>query len=244
MSSQAKTGTGIYVMYNGTVYAELTDVNDPAFTMGKSDATSHDSTYEVSLPSIGKFGDLTFKAFFVNDTAQAALRVLAINKTVGIWNVVYPAAFSFLTYTCPGFVSSLKHTTPQKGALATYDISITPTESVTEVTTAGAGLTTTFLLTTDQTPTTLAPTPAYAATTYVNDVTALQASTSIKITPTATTGTIYVDGVVTATGDAATIAYALADFPTGSVKTIFVAVIESTLKTPKIYKIRVTRGAA
>ena len=245
MTSQAKTATGIYVMYNGTVYAEVTDVNDPPFSVSKIDATTHDSTYEATAPGIGKFGDLTFKALFVNDTSQAALRALAIAKTTGIWSVVYPAAFAFLTYTCPGFVSGLKHTTPQKGVMATYDITITPTEAVTEVTTAGAPLTTTFLLATDNTPTTCTPSPAYAADVYTYDHTTLQAAIHLHITPIATTGTIYVDGAIVATGaPSGAIAYALADFPTGSIKTVFVVVIESTVKTPKIYRLRFTRGAA
>ena len=245
MTSQAKSGTGIYVVYNGTVYAELTDVNDPPFTMGKADATSHDSTYEVSIPSIGKFGDLTFKAFFVNDTAQAALRVLAVAKTVGVWQVVYPSAFSFLTYSCPGFVSSLKHTTPQKGALATYEISITPTEAVTEITTTGNPLTGAIFVVTDEDSQTPTITPTASGTTYVYDCTMLQAVTaSYTITPTAAAGTIYVNGTIVSSGAASSaIGYTLANFPTGSVKTDFI-VVTGTGKVPIIYRLRLTRGTA
>ena len=73
------------VLYNGTVYAELTEVSPPSYSVEKVDATSHDSTRKVSIPGQSSFGDLSFKANFVNDTAQAALRVLALAKTVGVW---------------------------------------------------------------------------------------------------------------------------------------------------------------
>jgi len=245
MTSQAKMATGILIAYNGTVYAELLDVTDPPFAVEKVDATTHDSTHHINIPGESSFGDLTFRAEFVNDTAQAALRALAIIKTIGTWSIIYPSAFSFLTYTIPGFVSSLKHTTPMKGTPATVDITITPTESVTEVTTAGAALTTPFVTITDNTPTDIPLTPTASATTYVLDGTALQAAIHLHVTPTATTGTIYVDGTIVATGaPSGPIAYALADFPTGSIKTIFVMVLESAAKTPRVYRIRITRGAA
>ena len=245
MTSQAKMATGALIAYNGTVYAELLDVTDPPFAVEKVDATTHDSTHHINIPGESSFGDLTFRAEFVNDTAQAALRALAIIKTIGTWSIIYPSAFSFLTYTIPGFVSALKHTTPMKGAPATVDITITPTESVTEVTTAGTGLGTPFVTVKDNTDANIVLTPTASATTYVLDGTALLAATHYHITPTAAGLTIYVNGTIVVSGaDSTAIPYAIADYPIGSIKTDFVMVLESAAKTPRVYRIRITRGAA
>jgi len=247
MTSQAKMATGAYVVYNGTVYAEIVgDISEPPFSVEKVDATTHDSTHHVNIAGESAWGDLAFKMNFLNDTAQAALRVLALAKTVGVWLVVYPSNFSFLTYSIPGFVSGMRKSLPMKGSPATWDVTITPTESVTEVTTAGAGLTGAFLDVIDEDAIHPTPTPAYAAAVYTYDHTMLQAvTTSFTITPTAAAGTIYVDGTVVVSGaPSGAIGYTLANFPTGSIKTVFVIVIESTTKTPKIYRLRFTRGAA
>ena len=244
MTSNMKTATGIYVMYNGTVYAELTDVNDPPFTMSKIDGTSHDSDYEVQKPGIGKFGDLTMKAFFVNDTAQAAMRVAALAKTVGTWQIVYPSAYSFLTYSCPGFISSLKHATPQKGAAATYEISITPTEAVTEITTSGQQLQTTFNAVSEKGGSgvhAMTPTPAFAAAVYVNDITMYADSTGFHVVP-VSTGTMYYNGTLIGSTGSTELGYSLADYPSGSVYNTFVVAMKTSTCVPYIYKIRMTRG--
>lgn len=246
MTNQSKVTQGMYLMYNGTVYAELTDIQEPSFSVEKVDATSHDSTYKVSIPGQGSFGDLTFKGFFVNDTAQAALRVLALAKTTGTWKVIYPSTFGTLAYSIPGFVSSFQHVTPMKGAPATFSVSITPTENVTEVTTAGASLTTPFWAMKDEhgtSITSLFTTPA--AATYTIDGTIYADNVSFTITPTATSGTIYVDGTVVATGvESGQLAMSVANYPSGSIKTVFVVVDQGATYVPKIYRFRVTRGTA
>jgi hypothetical protein len=246
MSSQAKVTSGMLLLYNGTVYAELTDISEPAYSVEKVDATSHDSTNKVTVPGQTAHGDLTFKGYFVNDTAQAALRVLALAKTTGTWRVVYPSAFGTLGYSVPGFVSSLKHTTPMKGAPATMEVSITPTESVTEITSAGAALTTPFWSMDDEHGTEITSmftTPA--AATYVIDGTLPADNIGITIKPTATTGTIYVDGTIVATGvDSGAISIPVATYPAGSIKTLFVVVDQGATYVPKIYRFRITRGTS
>jgi len=244
MTTQAKMATGAYVLYNGTVYAELTEVSPPSFSVEKVDATSHDSTHKVSIAGQTSFGDLTFKANFVNDTAQAALRVLALAKTVGTWQFVYPTTSGLPTYSVPGFVSSLSYTSALKGTPAGMSCSITPTETVTEVTTAGNPLTTAFFTIDDEHATDISAfiSPAAAATTYSYDVAMPADNTGITIKPVATTGTIYVDGTIVATGvDSGAIGYAVADYPAGAIKTVFI-VVTGTSKKPILYRIRLIRG--
>jgi len=244
MTSQAKMATGALVLYNGTVYAELTEINPPSFSVEKVDATSHDSTHKVSIAGQSAFGDMTFKANFVNDTAQAALRVLALAKTVGTWRIVNTAASGLATYSIPGFISSYTQTAPLKGTPATMSVTITPTETVTEVTAAATALTTPFLVLTKTETGTVTPSPAASATAMTLDYTMPQATVaSYTLTPTATSGTIYVNGTIVATGVASdAIAYTLAAFPTGSIKTDFV-VVDGGGK-PSVYRLRLTRGTA
>jgi len=245
MTSQAKMATGAMVLYNGTVYAELTEVSPPSFSVEKVDATSHDSTRKVSIPGQSSFGDLSFKANFVNDTAQAALRVLALAKTVGVWRIVNPASSGLPTYSIPGFISSYSQTAPLKGSPASMSVTITPTEDVTEVTGAGDVLTTGFMTFTPNAGSFTLTSSALSGTTYVYDYSTPQATTTgFTMTPVATSGTIYVDGTIVATTVASgAIGYTLANFPTGSIKTVFVVVDKAACK-PTIYTFRFTRGTA
>ena len=123
-------------------------------------------------------------------------------------------------------------------------VSITPTEGVTEVTAASTKLTTPFLVLTKGETGTVTPVPAASATDYVLDFTMPQATVaSYTLTPTATAGTIYVNGTIVATGVASSaITYTLALFPTGSIKTDFVVVDGGGM--PAIYRLRLTRGTA
>jgi hypothetical protein len=246
MSSQAKSAKRMIVTYNGYVLAETTEVTAPKFTVAKDDGTDQLSTHKVHLAGESEFGDLTITCYAVDDVCQTALEALAYAKTTGVWKLVYPSTFGvpFKTYVLSGFISGLEFTTPKTGR-ATMKLTLTPIESITPVTTAGAALTTPFVTITDNTPTGITLTPTAAADAYTYDGTALQAAIHLHVTPTATTGTIYVDGAVVATGaPSGAIAYVLADFPTGSIKTIFVMVVESDTKTPKIYQLRITRGTA
>ena len=247
MTSQSKMVTGTYILYNGTVYAELLgDVTEPPLTIEKVSTTTHDDGGVASrIPGELEYGDLKFKCNFVNDTSQAALRVLALAKTIGTWQIVYPRSFGNLGYEIPGFISGITKTLPMKTNVPTWEVTISPTNTVTERTTAAANLTTPFLDVIDEDAIHPTPTPAYAAAVYAYDHTMLQAvTTSFTITPTATTGTIYVDGTIVATGaPSGAIGYTLANFPTGSIKTVFVVVTDVT-KVPTIYRLRFTRGTA
>lgn len=249
MTSQAKMATGSFVLYNGTVYAELTEITPPSYSVEKVDATSHDSTHKVSIAGQSSFGDLTFKANFVNDTSQQNLRSLAIAKTVGLWRFVAPMGSALPTYSVPGFISSYSLTTPLKGAPAGMSVSITPTEAVTQVTSASSALLETpFVAFTSTTSPPVHVSPALSGTNYVYDYSAPQALTDhYHIAATATTGTptIYIDGEATASGaaNATPITMTLAAYPTGSIKTSFV-VLDVIDTIPKIYRFRITRSTA
>jgi hypothetical protein len=241
MTRQAKSAKMMRVTYNGYVLAETIEVTDPPFSVAKDDGTSQDSTHKVHLPGDSEFGDMTFTCFAIDDTCQTALETLAYAKTGGIWKIVYPSTYgvAFKTKVIDGWISNLRFGTPKSGR-ATLMITITPYEDITTVTTAGAPLTTPFLSNTNQASEALTLSPAAAAATYKYAVTAYSDDTGVKITATATTGTIYINGTSVASGVAS--AAITLNSGTGATTTIFVMVVESDAKTPKIYQIDVTIG--
>jgi len=242
MSKQARAARGTHLTYNGYVLAEVNDIVLPGLTTVKDDVTDENSARKCHAAGIQEYSDLTFTVFAIDDTAQAALEALAIAGTDGIWKIVYPSTFTypFKTYVIPGFISKWEPTT-KNGRLA-YKVAITPSMDYgPAITTRGAGLTTTFFSLTNQAAESItAFTPTAAAAVYKYAVTAFSDDTGVKITPIATTGTIYVNGTIVASG-AASAAITL-NLGTGALTTFFVMVVESDAKTVTIYQFDVTIG--
>jgi len=243
--THAQTARGSFIVCNGYVVAETTENTPPKFTRAKDDGTGYGSTNKVHLAGIGEWGDGSFTCFAVDDAAQDYLVTLRDAGTSVWWKFVRPStwmsagvATPFRTDKTYGFVSGWEYV-GQKEGRATYKLTITPEETVTTgITTLGAALTTGFLAFTNQADEAItAVSPTLSATVYKYAVTAFSDDTGIKITPTATTGTIYVNGVQVASGAAS----AAITIGTGT-KTIYVMVVESDLKCPVIYQIDVTKG--
>ena len=135
---------------------------------------------------------------------------------------------------------SAKKTTPLKGSPPTWTLTISPSSTTTELTSASPNLTTPFLAIADQSSNALTLTPSAAAAAYNYDCILYADDTAVTITPTATSGTIYVNGIVVATG----IASGSISIPvTVAERTIFVVVVTSN-DVPTVYRIRFIRGIA
>lgn len=244
----AQTARGSFILCGGYVVAETTENTPPKFSRAKDDGTSYGSTNKVHLAGIGEWGDGSFTCFATDEAAQAYIETLRDAGTSVWWKFVRPStwvsngtATPFRTDKVYGWVSGWEYVGPREGR-ATYKLTITPEETVTTgITTLGAALTTPFLAFTNQADETIssstAVTPTLSATTYKYAVTAFSDDTGIKITPTATTGTIYVNGAVVVSG-AASAAITLGI----GTKTIYVVVVESDSKCPVVYQIDVTKG--
>ena len=244
MTSQAKMATGMFLAFNGYVLAEMTDISEPPLAVEKVDSTSHDSPCKITIPGQLSYGDMTYTVNFVNDVTQVALETMATARTTGMWQVIFPPAFASLSYQVPGFVSGIKKKTPLKSNPAQRDFTVTPTGGITPITTAGPNLTAPYMIVEDQVPNIFTLSPALSGTTYQYTCTSKQASTAITVTPTAASGTIYVAGNQTATGVASTaIPYTLAQYPTGSILTVFV-LVTGTNVTPSVYEIQIIRGTS
>lgn len=241
-TDQAKMGTGTLVMFNHEVYAELIDVSPPPFSIEKVDCTSHDSLNEVFIAGMSTYGDMNIKGFFTNSAAQQVLRLNSIGKKMGAWRFVFPVGLNFLTYLVTGYCTTFKQTTPLKGSPITFEATITPTQAVTLIPTAGHHLTTPFLSVTNQLVASRTLAPDADGDVFSYDCTLAGTDTGYKITPTATLGSIYVDGAEVTSGSASgVINFLLTEFPFGTTKTTYV-VVEGTNQCPTIYKIRFIRG--
>ena len=241
MTEYSKMVTGIYVLQGGTVYAEMTDVTEPDVSNEKVDTTTHDGGGVSSrIPGLQTYGDMSFKVHFIDDTAQAAVRTAIVAKTVALWQIAYPASFGTFGVQFNGFPLSAKKTTPLKGSPPTWTLTISPSSTTTELTSASPNLTTPFLAIADQSSNALTLTPSAAAAAYNYDCILYADDTAVTITPTATSGTIYVNRTIVATG----IASGSISIPvTVAERTIFVVVVTSN-NVPTVYRIRFIRGIA
>ena len=243
----SQEGRGAKIAYNGQVLLETTDVTPAKFSRTKDDGTSHDSSAKTHEPGWPEWGDMTFTCFAIDDAAQLAIETLRDAGTKGLWKVIRSATWKaggvltpFKTDVTYGWVSGWEAVLPLTGR-ATYKLTITPVSTVTTgITTLGAGLTTPFFAITNQAAEAItAITPTASATAYRYAVTAFSDDTGIKITPTFTAGTCYVNGTSVATGAASgTIA-----LTPGDVTTFYVMVVEDDYtKTPRLYQFDVTIG--
>jgi hypothetical protein len=123
---------------------------------------------------------------------------------------------------------------------------IPPTETVTEITTAGHPLTTAFFTIDDEHGTAIDSfvSPAASGSVYSYDIAFPADNAGITIKPIATAGTIYVDGTIVASGvDSGAIAITVAQYPIGSTCTKFI-VVTNTSKKPVLYRLRFIRTAS
>lgn len=240
----AQSAIGSFIVCNGYVVAETTELTPPKFTRKKDSGTGLADGNEVHLSGRGEWGDGTFTCFAVDDAAQAYLETLRDSGASVWWKIVRPSTWKSAGVSTPfrtdktyGWVSGWEYAGPKDGR-ATYKLTVTPEKDVTTgINTAGTNLSAlSFKNQADESITAFTPTP-FAATTYKYDVTAFSDDTGIKITPTAAGMTIYVNGTIVSSGSASG-AITLGAGTT----TIYVMVVESDAKTAPIYQINVTKG--
>ena len=117
---------------------------------------------------------------------------------------------------------------------------VTVNGRMTQLIAASAGLTTPFFTIADDGTNALTPSPAAAGDTYEYDVTTYSDSVSVAITPTATAGTIKVNGTTVATG----VASSAITLNSGEGAITMVSVVVGELnKTPKVYWLRFKIGS-
>lgn len=240
MSNQAKSGRGLSVIYGTSIFGEVLDGTTPDSNLGKIDTTTHNNTNGVktSYPGWIENGEMSVEMNYVGRTEQDALYTMYNARTIGTWMVVGPMALG-RAWSFTGYLSSLPIPKFNKDGNVTLSFKVQASGVLTPLTTAAAGLTTPFLSITDQGATALTLSPAAANATYGYQVTTDLADTGVKITPTASAGSIYVDNTLVVSG-AASSAITIGT-SAGDVIMVPVVVFENG-KVPKIYWIEVTHG--
>jgi hypothetical protein len=246
MTEQAKSSIGVMLLKNGVPIAELMTPTPPTATGDVQDTSAQNNIGGIRTKDVGwiDHGNMTFSVNFFASTDQNALVDEIYDRTYSNWAIVMPPSFDdgATSYKWVGQIAVcspiIDGETPVK-----YDMEVTVSGPMSRINTASTGLTTPFFVVkdTEAIPNTLTPSPAAAGGVYEYTVEAYSDNTEIKVTPTATAGTIYVNGVVVATG-AESGAITL-NTGTGAVTMVSVTVTELN-KTPKVYWMRIVLGTA
>lgn len=238
--TKAVVAKGVTLTWNSVAIAELTNIGGVEITTEGTDATHYNSDdgFDESLPS-GFFavGDIPIEGNFVYDdtTGQQAMLTDMLASTLRTAVITFPAATG-CTWTFTGYITALKLADfPIKDKLpftGTIKITGKPTFAVA----TSAGLTTPFFAISESAV--ITPDPAGDVYDYVANV--LTGVSSVTITPTASAGTITVNGNTVTSGEASS-AITLGAAGTNTTATI---VVTETSKAPKTYTIRIARAAS
>lgn len=244
MTENAQRGTGVQCVWGTYLIGEVLDANPPKKTVNKADSTSHDNIggVETSTPSSIAQSDGTIKIFYYGSTAQNALETDMDARTIREVQFIMPPSFAGggISYHCNAYIGGISPSWPMKGNV-TWDITIVPTSALTKCSTWATGLTTPFFVIKDEHTTSMQTlvSPTAANATYEYEAQCYMDNASFNITPTATAGTIYVNGTVVATG----VASGAITPPTSSGQAVVASIMVTEAgKTPKIYLIRVTKN--
>ena len=243
MTEQAKCAIGVNIMKNGLALGEIYDLSFPDVTGNTIDTSSQNNPGGVMTKCVAwiETGNLAFSIRYTGSTAQNSLLTDIFDRDFDTWTIVMPADFhttNVIGYSFSGQIAKAPVLVETDGT-AHIDMEVTVNGKVTPTTTGATGLTSPFFTIADDDGNALTPSPAASATVYAYTVETYSNSASVKITPTATAGTIYVDGTSVATG-AASGAITL-NSGVGAVTMVSVAITELN-KTPKIHWLRFKIG--
>jgi hypothetical protein len=241
MTEEVGSTLGVFILQNGLVIGEMDQPKYPGATATEKETRSQNNIGGVMTKLVTwiNHDNLGFRVMYTGSAAQETLRTDIYDRDMDTWMVVMPPDFHSGGHSFSFSGQIAKCVLTEDDGLAYLDMEVTVNGRITPVTTWAAGLTTPFFSVVDNDSNALTPSPAAAAAVYEYDLEAYVDDTSIAITPTATAGTIYVNGTVVATG----VASGAVTINTGAGKVTYVSIVVSELnKTPKIYWIRVHGG--
>jgi predicted secreted protein len=228
---------GTTFSWNGKTVAGLTAINGIELTMDTVDVTTHQSSnsYKEYIAGLIDAGEVGIEGLFdATDTdGQQAMMTDFNGRTSRAAIITFPASTG-TTWSFTGFITNIKiGDAPIDGAIP-FSATIKPTGKPTFAVATSAGLTNPFFTLSND----AVLAPAASSTVYDYVATVLTAVDSITVTPTASAGTITVNGSTVVSGQASsTITLGAA----GSI-TVVTIVVTETNKAPKTYTIRVVRA--
>ena len=237
MATNAKSAFGAILTWNGNEIAELTEIVPPETELTMQEVTNNDSAGWVEkIPGLLSSGEFSVTGNFIpGDTGgQVALQADHFSKTARTAVISLPSVFG-TTYSMTAYCTKFKLETPQDGSAASFTATFELTGAPTLTIAASAGLTTPFF-----TVSSGSVIPAAAADVYNYVVNVETGVSSITVTPTASAGTITVDGIVVASGEASS---GIALGAAGSITRVTIVVTE-TDKAPKTYILNIARASS
>jgi len=246
MGEMAESAGGYHVIWGTSYIGESVDPKRPKETLNMIDNTTHDALaanggYETKSSGTITMADGSIKIYYIGSAVHKALRTDFKAKTERTVYLIRPSAGA-LAFTGVKFeakISSFDEPIDKKGNV-TWEMAITPTSGMTDIDTPATGLTTPFFaIADDDTPANvITPVPAAAAAVYAYEVELFSDNTTFTITPTATAGSIYVEGVLVASAAASGTITA----PAAGKKKYVSIVVYETGKMPKPYLLVVKKG--
>lgn len=226
------------LLRNGNVVAEITSIGDVSVTRDDVEVTHYDSDdgYKEFIPGLADGGELTIEGnFIVGDTnGQLGLKADYEAGTVQSFELAFPNDVNS-SWEFDAIVNSFGESQPngeQIGFTATMKVTGKPVLILND---GSTGLTTPFFTLSGEISGAITPSPAASGSLFLYSATAGGADTYVTVTPTAASGTIYVNGTIVASGVGENITT-----PADTTTPVFISVKE-TDKAPKIYKINITR---
>lgn len=230
---------GTTLTWDSESVAGLTAINGVEVTADTTEVSNHLSSdaYKEYLVGMIEPGELSVEGQFdYTDTDGQHAMLTDLNaRTAKTWTITFPSATG-ATWTGSGFLVGFKVGDATLDGAIPFSARIKLTGKPTFAVTASTGLTTPFFAISES----AVVTPDEAGDVYEYVATVLTGVTSVTVTPTATAGTITVDGNTVATGEASS---AITLGAAGSVTEIEIVVTEDD-KSPVTYTIWVARAGA
>jgi len=241
MTEEVQSTLGVQVLKNGLPIGEMDEPTYPGPTAAEKETRAQNNIRGVMTKLVTwiNHNNLAFKVKANGSIAQATLQADIYDRDMDTWAIVFPPDFHGGGHSFSWQGQIAKCIPVEDDGVSYLDMEVTVNGRLTPCTTWAAGLTTTFFTVVDDDINALTPSPAAAAAVYEYDLEAYSDNAYIKITPTATAGTIYVQGVVVAT----TVQSGEIAINVGAGQVTYVSIVVTELnKTPKIYWIRVHGG--
>jgi len=246
MGEQAVSAAGYHVIWGTSYIGEAIDPKMPDETRNMVDNTTHDALaanggYETKSKGIITQGDGSIKIYYIGSTVHKALRTDFLAGTERDVYFIRPSLgdLAFTCKKCTAIISKMAEPIDKKGNV-TWELAITPTSGQTDIETAATGLTTPFFaIADDDSPTNaITPVPAAAAAVYAYRAELYADNTTFTVTPTATVGSIYVNGTLVVSGAASGNITA----PAAGKKMYLPIVVFEANKCPKPYLVIIAKG--
>lgn len=224
---------GTTFSWNSQTVAGLTTINGIELSVDTVDVTTHQSSdaYKEIIPGLIDPGEVSLEGFFdyTDTTGQQAMLTDLNSRTSRTAVITFPSATG-TTWTFTGYITALKIGDAPVDDAIPFTATIKPTGKPTFAVASSNNLS-------DLTITTATLYPSFAAATY--DYTATSTGASVTVTPTASDGTITVNGSTVESGEASS---SISLGSSGDMTTITVVVTEAN-KAPKTYTVRIAKTA-